>query len=154
MQIHTDTKSNISIGAKRAAAGLIAVISVAYSITRDSTSCHRKIEPTNTVMRREGQLGQRRLRAPWIRLIRLSSVAVVKVRVISAPGHAGQKRCSLLVAEASPSQEIKPLQLSARLLRCPHHPRHPRPPPRHHLRMRICRWPALSGKAIASADLP
>jgi hypothetical protein len=56
MQIRIGTKSNISISAKRAADGLIAAISVAYTITRGSTSCHRKIEPTNTVMRRIRQI--------------------------------------------------------------------------------------------------
>ena len=55
MQIRIGTKSNISINAKRAADGLIAAISVAYTITRGSTSCHRKIEPTNTIMRRIGR---------------------------------------------------------------------------------------------------
>jgi hypothetical protein len=61
MKIRTGTKSNISISAKRAADGLIAAISVAYSITRGSTSCHRKIEPTNTVIRRDSWTCQRKM---------------------------------------------------------------------------------------------
>jgi hypothetical protein len=61
MKIRTGTKSTISISAKRAADGLIAAISVAYSITRGSTSCHRKIESTNTVMRRDSWTCQRKM---------------------------------------------------------------------------------------------